>query len=695
MGRNLGPLNIKDSYQELVQISGSVLTDGVGVEISSLDITASHALTADSVISASYAQTSTSASYALTASYVEGGVGVTPTLQEVVDQGATTATSSIHISNASNTGVIRVGLQDRVYGQETISCGAVDQRMELIGGASGSHLRLTGDENSPATNSINLLGTRVEVSGSTTFKNNVAISSSLKVLNITYPTVDGTAGQSVLTNGAGVLSFGTPASASYALTATSASHALTSNLANFAASATSASYAIQATLALSASHANNADTATTASYALTALSASYAPAGPTPTLDQVTTAGNTTSNNITVAGVDAGYLIPSAGDVTLGTISGDVNIQAAGAVKNVNIEATNVVKITGSVDIKDSLVAVGLTYPTLDGSSGDVLTTDGLGNLTLQPAAGGAAFPYTGSADISGSIDLNGDLIIGLPTNSTTLNGRNFVGGNGNTISSTEALYPNTNIGGESNEITAGGLNVMLGGSDQQINSSGYRNSILNGWGTATNGIQAGNHQTIVGGQSGNITSTGTSNIIAGGQNNQITGGNYAGIMGGQSNQVQGASNNGVLFGSGNVVNRLRSVIIGGENNTVETGGQGQVIVGGVNNRSRSNYAAVVGGNQNIVNTNSDRSVIVGGNLNQITTAHVNSVVIGGDSQTTSKSNEVVVPNLTISSTTGVEQLIIANYASLAFADDTAAAAGGVPLGGVYQSSGRLQVRIV
>ena len=30
MGRNLGPLNIKDSYEGLVQISGSQLTDGSG-----------------------------------------------------------------------------------------------------------------------------------------------------------------------------------------------------------------------------------------------------------------------------------------------------------------------------------------------------------------------------------------------------------------------------------------------------------------------------------------------------------------------------------------------------------------------------------------------------------------------------------------------------------------------------------------
>jgi hypothetical protein len=39
--------------------------------------------------------------------------------------------------------------------------------------------------------------------------------------------------------------------------------------------------------------------------------------------------------------------------------------------------------------------------------------------------------------------------------------------------------------------------------------------------------------------------------------------------------------------------------------------------------------------------------------------------------------------------------LVLSKYASLNYADDTAAAAGGVPLGGVYQNAGALRVRIV
>ena len=35
------------------------------------------------------------------------------------------------------------------------------------------------------------------------------------------------------------------------------------------------------------------------------------------------------------------------------------------------------------------------------------------------------------------------------------------------------------------------------------------------------------------------------------------------------------------------------------------------------------------------------------------------------------------------------------DYATLNFADDTAAAAGGIPLGGVYHTAGALKIRIV
>jgi hypothetical protein len=54
---------------------------------------------------------------------------------------------------------------------------------------------------------------------------------------------------------------------------------------------------------------------------------------------------------------------------------------------------------------------------------------------------------------------------------------------------------------------------------------------------------------------------------------------------------------------------------------------------------------------------------------------------------------EGVVANIAEYTTTKYLQLT--QYASLNYADDTAAAAGGVPLGGLYHNSGAARIRIV
>jgi hypothetical protein len=67
MGRNLTNLPISASFQYLTQISGSELTDGLGVDIDSLNISASYATNAGTsgyAGTAGFADTATSASFA-------------------------------------------------------------------------------------------------------------------------------------------------------------------------------------------------------------------------------------------------------------------------------------------------------------------------------------------------------------------------------------------------------------------------------------------------------------------------------------------------------------------------------------------------------------------------------------------------------------------------------------------------------
>ncbi len=108
MGNNLTNQYISASFQGLVQISGSEITDGTGSLIPSLDITASnattavsssHALNADNAVSASYAvasDTAVSASHALIA---DSALAATSASHAVA---ADTAISSSHALNADN-----------------------------------------------------------------------------------------------------------------------------------------------------------------------------------------------------------------------------------------------------------------------------------------------------------------------------------------------------------------------------------------------------------------------------------------------------------------------------------------------------------------------------------------------------------------------------------------------------------------
>ena len=90
-----------------------------------------------------------------------------------------------------------------------------------------------------------------------------------------FPTADGTLGQTLITNGSGVLSFGTVSTASHALTSVTSSHtAGTASIANLATTASIADLATTASHALTAVTASH--TAGTASIANNAVTASFA-----------------------------------------------------------------------------------------------------------------------------------------------------------------------------------------------------------------------------------------------------------------------------------------------------------------------------------------------------------------------------------------------------------------------------------
>jgi hypothetical protein len=100
----------------------------------------------------------------------------------------------------------------------------------------------------------------------------------------------------------------------------------------------------------------------------------------------------------------------------------------------------------------------------------------------------------------------------------------------------------------------------------------------------------------------------------------------------------------------------------------------------------------IIGGVSN--NVNGNNNAIVGGKNNTISSSYTGSVVLGGTGLSATKNEEIVVPRLTISGSF-VDPIVITNWTNIDFVDDTAAAAGGVPLGGVYRNGNFLMIRIV
>jgi len=226
--------------------------------------------------------------------------------------------------------------------------------------------------------------------------------------------------------------------------------------------------------------------------------------------------------------------------------------------------------------------------------------------------------------------------------------------------------------------------------------------------GSGSNSIQSYNQSAIA---------SNTYGIAIGYANNN--GGEYGGIFGGRNNTISnGLSQSDIFGGSYNNVMASQSTMVGGNFNECYSTGGGSVMVGGERNDNYSSYGTTIGGRYNLINTNSQYGVIIGGGFysssfrNEINAGNRNTIIngqqnsISGDtSAVISSTNADLIGNnvvgigltnysTTISNAVIVPQLVMTEYASLDYADDTAAAAGGVILGGLYHNSGAVRIRI-
>ena len=286
--------------------------------------------------------------------------------------------------------------------------------------------------------------------------------------------------------------------------------------------------------------------------------------------------------------------------------------------------------------------------------------------------------------------------------------------------------------------IGSTGNGCFMAGNDfnSSINGGSYA-SLVGGAGNSV----SGNYTGIFGGQSNSITNN-TKGVILGGVNNSITGrfdnaivaGNnnsntarYGVVVGGQNNQLQNGSQRGVIVGGvGNTLNEgLQSAIIGGAGGEIgltwnsvnvapynsgiyhdQTHGQDEgfslysTSLSYIRRDAGSGTGAIKGGNASIFNSKScdiagqsgnetNLATIIGSESSQITGGTRGTVLIGCSGRTGLNSHTTYVETLE-----AFEGIVLNDYANLNFASDSAAATGGVPLGGMYHNSGDMKIRI-
>ena len=115
----------------------------------------------------------------------------------------------------------------------------------------------------------------------------------------------------------------------------------------------------------------------------------------TDTLDTVTARGNTAPRNITLDGSGARRLDIQDNNAYAISLNASIGINTNDGVGlfignyGTNAWRAQIDGSNGNITTGGSLTAGGLTYPTTNGSSGDVLTSDGAGNVTWSTVSGG------------------------------------------------------------------------------------------------------------------------------------------------------------------------------------------------------------------------------------------------------------------------------------------------------------------
>jgi len=354
----------------------------------------------------------------------------------------------------------------------------------------------------------------------------------------------------------------------------------------------------------------------------------------TPFIAQMVATDSTTNDNSVInATVDRGITLSSdyLGRQAQLTVYNDVNAFVhTGGTFNVNSSSGNPFKVNndGTVEFNNAF-----TFPNSGGTNGQVLQTDGGGNVTWANVSGGGSSIMV----VGGGGDST--MRCGV-SNASNGNYAAALGGCDNTASGNYSV-----IGGGPSNTASGNTSTIAGGA----NNCTYApySTIGGGW----ENTASGNYSVIAGGGGmgqGNTASAYHSTIGGGGYN--VANKCFTTVGGGAANTASGYYST-VAGGSNNISSGLYSSVIGGWENTAS--GYYSTVAGGFYNRASGNTSAIIGGCGNTVSGNY-------------------SAIIAGESFSLSANSTVMVPNLIVN-----DELTFNNITTTSGA--TLGAGGGLP----------------
>lgn len=344
-----------------------------------------------------------------------------------------------------------------------------------------------------------------------------------------------------------------------------------------------------------------------------------------------------------------------------------------------NVTIPNLPQVTGTTDLDILVITDSGETTTSKITKADLLAGIGGGNLV----EGSGTDSYTTPGDES-NVTGTGSILLGS--------------------------YGDSSVSGD----YSGSLSVRgsLNEGDRCVVLGGFNNDIEDG---------SSNSSIILNGQNNKID-RGTSSVIAGGSSNIVGYNSYiTGIYTSTACQNESPVSSMIACNNTDMLQGRFSFAAGDSNTFVFNDYEGNdtthlLSLGNettalrLNTSSVNSGATMMIGSMNswigkTVSTTADikRSAIIGSLDSHISSSggtHSGSFIIASTNTDIDNKNRVVAINVDgytadTENVVVVPQLVMTEYSSLNFADDTAAAAGGVVLGGIYHNAGNLRVRIV